>query len=132
VRPSLSFWLGIAILGIVLYALVTPRIYSVGKRSPIAAANVDIKGGFKAALDAYKVDNGDYPKGSNGLVELVQQPSGATNWHGPYLDRIPIDPFGKPYIYECPGRHNTNSYDLFSAGPDGRIGTEDDIGNWQK
>jgi hypothetical protein len=39
---------------------------------------------------------------------------------------------GHKYFYECPGKHNPDSYDLFSAGPDGRIGTDDDIGNWTK
>jgi general secretion pathway protein G len=130
VRPSLTFWLLLAILGIVLYAIFTPRIGR-NVQARTTAAYADINGGIKSALGQFKLDTGSYPKGSNGLVELVQQASGTTHWHGPYLDRIPIDPWGNKYFYECPGRHNTNAYDLFSAGPDGRIGTEDDIGNWQ-
>ncbi len=90
-----------------------------------------VNAGIKSALDSYKVDNGDYPKGTNGLHELVQQQSGTTNWHGPYLDKLPVDPWGHKYNYEYPGKHDTNGYDLFSAGPDGKAGTEDDIGNWQ-
>ena len=31
-----------------------------------------------------------------------------------------------------PGKHNANSYDLLSVGPDGKEGTDDDIGNWTK
>ena len=94
------------------------------------AANLDIKAGIKTALDRYKLDNGRYPIGTNGLLQLHQKTDGATNWSGPYLDKIPVDPWGNQYFYECPGNHNTNGYDLFSAGPDGRMGTEDDIGNW--
>jgi general secretion pathway protein G len=94
------------------------------------AARADIYGGIKSALDAFKVDTGAYPKGSNSLVELVQQPIGATNWRGPYLDKLPVDWWGHNYIYEYPGKHNPNGYDLFSAGPDGKPGTDDDIGNW--
>ena len=132
-RPSVSFWLGLAILGIVFYALVTPRIYSRTGDRPTAAL-ADIKGGIKSALDYYKLDNGHYPIGTNGLFALCQKTSDATNWHGPYFDppKIPIDPWGDPYIYECPGKHRPDSYDLFSAGPDGRIGTADDIVNWTK
>jgi general secretion pathway protein G len=78
------------------------------------------------------VDIGYYPPGTNGLLELVQQSNGATNWQGPYLEKFPVDPWGNRYTYECPGWHNTNAYDLFSAGPDGRLGTADDIGNWTK
>ncbi|HEX7576494.1 MAG TPA: type II secretion system protein GspG, partial [Verrucomicrobiae bacterium] len=93
---------------------------------------VDINGGIKSALDAFKMDVGSYPKGSNGLVELVQQRIGATNWHGPYFDppKWPVDPWGHKYIYEYPGKHNPDGYDLSSAGPDGKAGTGDDIGNW--
>jgi general secretion pathway protein G len=129
VRPSLTFCL--AILGIiaVLYA-ITPRIGHAG-HSRVTPAWGDINGGIKSALEQFKADTGAYPKN---IQDLVQQPSGATNWHGPYFyqSRLPVDPWGNPYIYECPGRHNPNAYDLFSAGPDGRIGTEDDIGNWTK
>jgi general secretion pathway protein G len=85
-------------------------------------------GAFSEALKMFKGDIGHYP---NGLNDLVVQPAGAsTNWHE-YLDRIPFDPWGHPYLYEYPGKHRTNSYDLSSAGPDGKFGTEDDIANWQ-
>ena len=81
------------------------------------------------ALDAFKRDTGHYPTGTNGLLELVQRPPDTTNWHGPYLEFIPKDPWGHDYIYECPGKHNTNFFDLISLGPDGRLGTDDDIHN---
>src|SRR5882672_6223809 len=88
-------------------------------------------GGFKTALDLFEVDNGHYPKGKSGLNDLVVKPRDASaDWHQ-YLDNIPLDQWQHPYIYECPGRHNPNSYDLSSAGPDGQVGNEDDIFNWQ-
>ena len=126
-RAAITFCL--AILGIIafLYA-IKPRLGSHTESRPAPLA--DIHGGIKSALDAFKVDTGAYPKGSNGLVELVQQPIGATNWRGPYLDKLPVDWWGHNYIYEYPGKHNPNGYDLFSAGPDGKAGTDDDIGNW--
>lgn len=88
-------------------------------------------GAFKTALDLFKVQNGYFPTGTNGLQDLVVKPINATtNWFQT-LDKVPLDPWEHPYLYECPGKHNTNSYDLSSAGPDGIIGTKDDIRNWE-
>ena len=89
---------------------------------------MDINSTVKSALGAYQVDNGAYP---SNLQNLVMQPAGATNWHGPYLDKVPLDPWGNPYIYHFPGTHNITGYDLLSVGPDGKEGTSDDIVNWQ-
>ncbi len=129
-RPSLTFWVLLAILGIFLYALIAPR-FGGGDCARPMAAYADIYGGIKTALDTFDVDTGHYPKGTNGLLELLQQQSGTTNWHGPYFDpQAHVDPWGNKYIYECPGKHDTNGYDLFSAGPDGKAGTDDDIVSW--
>jgi general secretion pathway protein G len=117
----------LVILGI-LAAIVLPRFTNRTKQAQIAATQTQIAT-FKTALDAYEVDNGFYPKGKNGLMDLIQQPRDAQNWRGPYLqsDAIPQDPWHHDYIYECPGRHNPTSYDLSSLGP-----PEDNmvIGNW--
>ena len=88
---------------------------------------------FGTALKAFEVRSGRYPSTTQGLGGLLHEPPGSTNWNGPYLDAdaIPKDPWGNDFIYECPGRHNTNSFDLMSMGPDGHRGTEDDITNWQ-
>ena len=87
---------------------------------------------FKAALNTFQVDTGHYPSGKDAMLQLFQQPPGETNWHGPYLDsdKMPKDPWCHDYVYEFPGRHNTNSFDLMSPGPDGQPGTKDDIANW--
>ena len=108
-------------------------LYAAWSRAKFTAAHEDI-GSIKFALDQYKLDNGVYPTGTNALAELVFRARGTTNWHSPYpyFDKIRVDPWGKNYVYECPGKHNPDSYDLFSAGPNGRIGTADDIGNWTK
>ncbi len=85
---------------------------------------------FGSILERFKLDTGSYPAGPNGLSDLVVKPANAsTNWHQ-YLDRVPPDPWGHPYLYVSHGQHNTNSYDLSSAGPDGIPGTPDDITNW--
>jgi general secretion pathway protein G len=117
----------ITIIGI-LAALVVPKMVGRSEQARQAAAHADISS-IKTALDAFEVDNGYYPKS---LQDLFQQPSNAKNWHGPYLENVPQDPWGNPYVYTYPGRHNANSYDLMSVGPDGKAGTDDDIGNWLK
>jgi len=122
----------LVILG-TLAAIVLPRFSGTTTKARNAAAQTQIST-FGTALDAYEVDMGNYPRGKDGLVELIQQPrdADAANWKGPYLksDSIPLDPWQHPYIYECPGRHNPSSYDLSSVGEDGRDNTPDDICNW--
>jgi general secretion pathway protein G len=73
---------------------------------------------FEAALDNFKFDIGSYPAGTNGLMALLQQPPTAVNWHGPYIDTVPKDPWGRDYRYECPGKHVAAGYpyDLWSEG----------------
>ena len=117
----------ITIIGI-LAALVVPKMMGRSEQARQAAARADLSS-IKTALDAFEVDNGYYPKS---IGDLIQMPQGVKNWHGPYLDKIPQDPWGNNYVYVCPGRHNPNFYDLASVGPDGKEGTDDDIGNWQK
>jgi general secretion pathway protein G len=78
---------------------------------------------------------GSYPKGEDGLKDLIYRPKekeAAGKWRGPYLEdeRSLKDPWGNLYRYRCPGKHNTAGYDLWSAGPDGKDGTNDDITNW--
>ena len=116
----------VTIIGI-LAALVIPKIAGKSEQARVTAAHADIYGGIKTALDSYEVDNGFYPKS---LQDLLVQPSNARNWHGPYLDKLPLDPWGSAYVYYYPGKHNPSGYDLLSIGPDQKEGTDDDIGNW--
>lgn len=119
----------LVILGI-LAAIVVPKFSGRTEQARETAARSQIST-FGTALDAFEVDVGKYPSGKNGLQELVEAPREAQNWRGPYLKSdVPNDPWGNPYVYECPGRHNQSSYDLMSLGPDGREGGDDDITNW--
>lgn len=114
-----------------LAAIVVPKFAGRTEQARITAAETQINN-LELVLDTYEVDNGFYPKGSNGLEDLVEQPGNTQNWRGPYVDEIPLDPWGKEYIYECPGKHNTSSFDIMSMGPDGRTGGDDDIANWKE
>jgi general secretion pathway protein G len=114
-----------------LAGLVLPKLVGTGEKAKVKTAIAQI-GAFKTALEMFEVDNGKFPPGKNGLNDLVVKPRYASaDWHQ-YLDKIPLDPWNNPYIYECPGRHNPNGYDLSSAGPDGQPGNDDDIANWDK
>jgi general secretion pathway protein G len=117
----------LVILG-VLAAIVIPKFSGRTQQAKVQAAITQIST-FRTALDAFEVDNGYYPKGRTGLQDLIVQPRDAQNWRGPYLqtDRVPTDPWGGEYVYECPGKHNPTSYDIYSAGPPGE---NQIIGNW--
>ena len=119
----------LVILG-TLAALVLPKFGGRAEQARVTATQTQISA-FSTALEAFEVDNGYFPKGKDGLRDLVQQPKDTPQWHRS-LDSIPNDPWGHPYIYECPGKHNEAGYDIMSMGPDGRAGSDDDITNWDQ
>ncbi len=86
-------------------------------------------------LDTYYMQNNDYPSTEQGLRALIQKPTSSPipkNWNGPYIKKVPMDPWSREYKYKCPGDHNPDEYDLWSTGKDGQDGTEDDIDNWSE
>jgi general secretion pathway protein G len=118
----------LVILGI-LAALVLPKFTGRTEQARNTAAQTQIAT-FGTALDAFEVDTGSYPRGQDGLSQLIVAPADITNWRGPYLKSdIPLDPWGRAYVYEFPGRVNPTGYDIRSMGPDGQAGSADDIVN---
>jgi general secretion pathway protein G len=75
-------------------------------------------------LDIYKQDVGTYPTTEQGLLALVERPSGVTHWNGPYLkgDKVPEDPWRRPFVYHNPSQRPGHEYDLYSRGPTGQPG----------
>ncbi len=63
-----------------------------------------------------------------GLQALMERPNSApvpTSWKGPYLRKaVPVDPWGRPYVYVSPGVRNPRGFDLSSLGKDGQAGGE--------
>lgn len=123
----------IVILGI-LAALVVPKVMSRPDEARIVAARQDIAS-LVQALKLYRLDNQRYPSSEQGLAALVskpQLPPVPTGWkNGGYVERLPRDPWGQPYLYLNPGLHG--EIDVFSYGADGQAGGEGndaDIGNW--
>jgi general secretion pathway protein G len=111
-----------------LAVMVCSHIFDSSSPHGPATPTAGSTGRLKSALGGFEVDIGHYPLGTNGLMDLLRPPPGVTNWHGPYLDRIPKDPWGHAFQYDYPGKHLPNSYDLWSLGPPGSNGI---IGNWQ-
>jgi general secretion pathway protein G len=122
----------LVILGL-LAAVVVPRVIDKLAGSKAQVARIQI-GEFENALEMFAFDVGRYPNTTEGLQALISNPGGLASWNGPYLKKaLPMDPWGKPYVYRFPGTHGTD-FDLFSYGPDGTEGGEGenaDIGNWK-
>lgn len=122
----------VVILGI-LAAIVVPRVMERPAEARVTRTKQDLQG-IMTALNLYKLDNFRYPSNEQGLQALIAKPSGqpdAPNWKGPYLDRLPKDPWNQPYQYQQPGQHGP--VDVYSYGADGRPGGDGDaadIGNW--
>ena len=117
----------IIVLGL-LVGLVGPRLWGQVSKSKQATARAQIEL-LGSSLDQYRLDNGSYP---TNLEELQQKPATAANWNGPYLKKdVPLDPWGRAYVYESPGQHG--DYDLYSYGSDGAPGGDSDardVASW--
>lgn len=128
-RKSFTFlelMLAIVIIGI-LSATAATRLSGRAERARVAAAKADIESNIPLAIDLYEMDLGEYP---SRIEDLVSKSSASENWNGPYLKKMPKDPWSREYNYKTPGEHNSD-YDLSSSGKDGVFGNEDDINNWQ-
>ncbi|MCZ6908055.1 MAG: type II secretion system major pseudopilin GspG [Deltaproteobacteria bacterium] len=116
-----------------LATLVAPRFLrqEAKARIKVAGAQIELLG---TALDTFRLDVGRYPTTQEGLEALGRQPGGLARWDGSYLKKeVPLDPWGKPYVYRSPGEHGP--YDLISYGADGLPGGEKDnrdITSWKR
>jgi general secretion pathway protein G len=122
----------LAIIG-VLAALIVPNVLSRADDARVTAARTDV-GNLMQALKLYKLDNQRFPSGDQSLNALVAKPTTEpvpVNWK-PYLDKMPNDPWGRPYQYMNPGIKS--EVDVLSFGADGQPGGEGnnaDVGSWQ-
>jgi len=117
----------------VLAALIVPNVLDRADDARVTAAKTDVNN-LMQALKLYKLDNQRYPSAEQGLQALLTKPTTAPvppNWKS-YLDLLPNDPWGKPYVYLNPGVKG--EIDVMSFGADGQAGGEGknaDIGSWQ-
>lgn len=86
---------------------------------------------FSKTAYLYQANTKQFP---TSLEDFFKAPSGmeAKDWAGPYIDdtSVPKDPWNNEYKMTSPGKNNPNGVDIWSMGPDGQDGTDDDIGNW--
>ncbi|WP_165393189.1 type II secretion system major pseudopilin GspG [Rivibacter subsaxonicus] len=117
----------------VLAALIVPNVLDRADDARVTAARTDVNN-LMQALKLYRLDNQRYPTGEQGLQALVAKPTGGPipgNWKT-YLEKLPNDPWGRPYMYVNPGVKG--EVDVFSYGADGQAGGEGkdaDVGSWQ-
>ena len=110
------------ILGL-LAALVAPNFFGQAEKARVKTARLQISS-LSTALDAMALDTGRYPSEQEGLGALLTAPSGMEMWDGPYLKKMPKDPWNHDYQYHGPqGGHD---YEIISFGADGRPGGDGD------
>lgn len=110
----------LVILGL-LASYVGPKYFSQVGKSEQSVARSQVEA-FSRALGTYRLDVGDFPSTEEGLAALTTKPANASKWNGPYLDKsVPVDPWGRPYIYRSPGEHGRD-FEIESLGKDGQPG----------
>jgi general secretion pathway protein G len=112
----------LAILGLLIGLVAPAALRQLGSaKEKIAHQSIERLAGV---LDIYKLDVGVYPSTEQGLQALITRPSGITRWNGPYLkgEKLPEDPWGRPFVYRSPSQRPGHDYDLLSLGPTGQPG----------
>jgi type II secretion system protein G len=134
----------VVVIIIIIAASVLAVVPGLSERANIKATRASLDR-LEIAIEEYYIDNRDYPLSGIGTLTATLQPSGTTTkryieFKGYELvdDEI-IDSFGNPFVYvKYPDdiqNPATNTYDLYSKGPDGvsSVGTDtDDINNWSR
>jgi general secretion pathway protein G len=122
----------VLIILVVIGTIVVPNIFGAKEKADINTAKAQITP-LKAAIRMYRLNMNKYPASLNDLFDKPSDAAEAEKWGQAYLsDKLAPDPWGNAYQYAYPGKHNTNEFDVWSNGPDGQSGTDDDIGNWEK
>ena len=112
----------LAILGLLIGLVAPAALRQLGSaKDKIAHQSIERLAGV---LDIYKLDIGTYPTSEQGLQALIARPPGVNRWNGPYLkgDKVPEDPWGRPFVYRAPSERPGHEFDLYSLGPTGQPG----------
>lgn len=117
---------------VLLATFVGPRVIGYLGSSRTQAAKVQIES-ISTSLELFRIDAGRLPTAEEGLKALVSRPAAVQTWNGPYLKKsgVPLDPWGRPYIYRVPGQHG--EFDILTLGADnapGGGGENSDVGSW--
>lgn len=127
--------ISVIIVGVLVVMILLPRMNNdpLTRKPKVIVARREIAT-IEIALKRYKTENGFFPTTAQGLDALMKKPTTPPvpqHWAGPYLEKAPNDPWGNPYQYCHPPNHGKD-YDIWSKGPDGKDGTDDDIVSWEE
>lgn len=116
----------VILAGAVVIPLSQTQTKALAKTAKIYISNLENN------IKAYHLDLNNYPTSLEALVQAPGDLPNPARWGGPYVDKAVVlpDPWDRPYQYAYPGQRNPGGFDLWSVGPDGVSGSEDDIGNW--
>ena len=125
----------LVIMGL-LISVVAPTVLNRADDARVQKAQADFKA-IETSLKIYRLDNYVYPTTEQGLQALVEpstlDPEPRNFKAGGYLEEVPIDPWGRPYLYLSPGEfHEVDIYSLGADGLSGGEGQRADIGNWKE
>jgi general secretion pathway protein G len=114
----------IAILGLLIGLVAPAALRQLGSaRTSVAKQSIER---ISSVLDLFKLDVGGYPTTDQGLRALVERPTEANNWNGPYVKgNAPVDPWNHPYVYRNPSARAAHDFDLCSEGPSGSGGDQE-------
>ena len=116
---------------VILVSFTVGQFGGVQDRAKIDEAKAQL-GLVKSQIELYQVTMSKFPSKLEDLWEKPSDSKLAEKWAGPYLEKLKEDPWGNPYQYSAEGKKNAGKFDFWSNGPDGKSGTDDDIGNWDK
>ncbi|MGK0500139.1 MAG: general secretion pathway protein G [Oceanicoccus sp.] len=127
----------LVIIGL-LVSIVAPNVLDRADDARVQKVEADFAA-IETTLKLYRLDNFNYPNSEQGLDALVDKPEldpVPINWkRGGYLDDLPLDPWGQPYLYLSPSEFGDGDFDIYTLGADGVTGGEEqnaDLGNWKK
>jgi len=112
----------LAIIGLLVGLVAPAALHQLGSaKEKIAHQSIER---LASVLDMYKLDVGSYPTSAQGLQALLTRPQGVARWNGPYVqgNKVPDDPWGRPFQYRSPGQRPEHEFDLHSLGPTGQTG----------
>jgi len=124
----------LVVLGILalLAGLAISNVTKIFGGAQVQTVKLFVGQSMKTSLFSYKLAMGDYPSTAEGIQALITAPSGkGDRWAGPYIEgsKVPLDPWGQPYQYAWPGKHNKDIPDIWSKGDPAK---PEDLGNWEK
>jgi general secretion pathway protein G len=123
----------VLVILVILGSIAVPMFSGVGERANNQAAQVQVDL-LENAINTYHAMSLQYPNSLDDLINQPSDPKAAAKWAGPYLpaNKSLNDPWDNPYKYNAKGTKSGAGFDVWSMGPDGQDGSDDDIGNWAK